>query len=226
MPEIHLRIFFIEDCILYNLPNIKWNVLDDGIVEQGPLGRHFKQISRRDEKRCDEVMPYLRNVGQVFSLEVHFMPFTVQFPLTLPVGQHPKDFGIVGMLMEPIIVLEVNWLEVIVSVDRLHTEVYHNPAHPDPFQHVGGEIGIELSYHTRGNRSRRLEKRPPSLIRNGFAKEIIGVVKPLLLDEKPILRDEAEFLDLTLIDKFLMIVIMSGLFTCPTSFLAQFQLFA
>ena len=133
MLEIHLRIFVIEDCILYNLPNIKWNVLDDGIVEQGPLSRHFTHISHWDETRCDEVIPYFRNVGQVFGLEVYCMPFTVQFPLTLPVSQHPKDFGIVWMLMEPIIGLGVNWLEVIVSVDRLRTEVYNNPAHPDPF---------------------------------------------------------------------------------------------
>ena len=109
MPEIHFFIFVIEDCILYNLPNIKWNVLDDGIVEQGLLGRHFTHISRRDETRCDEVMPYLRNVGQVFGLEVHDVPFTIQFPLTLPVGQHPKEFGIVRMLIEPIIALGVNW---------------------------------------------------------------------------------------------------------------------
>ena len=108
MPEIHLCIFVIEDGILYNLPDIKWNVLDDGIVEQGPLGRHFTHISHRDETRCDEVMPYLRNVGQVFGLEVHGVPFTVKWPLSLPVGQHPKDLGIVGMLMEPIIGLRVN----------------------------------------------------------------------------------------------------------------------
>ena len=33
MPEIHLCILIIEDCILYNLPDIKWDVLDDDIVE-------------------------------------------------------------------------------------------------------------------------------------------------------------------------------------------------
>ena len=54
----------------------------------------------------------------------------------------------------------------------------------------------------------------------------MGVVKPLLLDEGPILRDEAKFLGYALIDKFLMIVIMSWLFTCPVSFRAQFLLFA
>ena len=83
MPEIHLRIFVIEDYILYNLPDIKWNVQDDGIVDQGPLGRHFTHISGRDETRCDEVMAYLRNVGQVFSLELLSVPFTIKFPLTL-----------------------------------------------------------------------------------------------------------------------------------------------
>ena len=44
----------------------------------------------------------------MFGLEVHSVPFTVKFPLTLPVGQHPKDLGIVEMLMEPIIGLRVN----------------------------------------------------------------------------------------------------------------------
>ena len=209
MPEIHLRIFVIEDCILYNLPDIKWNVLDDGIIEQGPLGRHFTHISRRDETRCDEVMPNLRNVGQVFSLEVHGVPFTVEFPFTLPVSQHHKDLGIVGMLMELIIGLRVNRFHVIVSIDRLRIEVYQHSAHPGPFYYVGCEISVELSYHTCGSWSRRLAKCPPSLVRNIFAKEIIGVVKPLLLDEGPILRDEAEFLGRALIDKFLMIVIMS-----------------
>ena len=138
MLEIHRFIPVIEDCILYNLSDIKWDVLDDGIVEQGPLGHRFAHISRRDETQCDEVMPYLRNVGQVFGLEVHCVPFIIQFPLALFVGQHPKDLGIVGVLIEPIISLGGNWPKVIVSIDRLRTEVYQNLAHLDPFQHVGG----------------------------------------------------------------------------------------
>ena len=76
MLEIHFHIFVIEDGILYNPLDIKWNVLDDGIVEQGSLGFHFTYISRRDETRCDEVMPDLRNIGQVFGLEVHGVSFT------------------------------------------------------------------------------------------------------------------------------------------------------
>ena len=76
MPEIHLCILVIKDCILvikdyilYNLPNIKWNVLDNDIIEQGPLGRHFTHISRRNETRCDEVLSYLRNVGHNVGLK-------------------------------------------------------------------------------------------------------------------------------------------------------------
>ena len=131
-------IFVIEDYILYNLADIKWDVLDDGIVEQGPLGRHFSYIGRWDEMRCDEVMPYLRNVGQVFFLEVHCVPFTVQFPLSLPVGQHPKDFGIVKVFMELIIGFRVNRVKVIVSIDSFRTKVYQHLMHLDPFQYVGG----------------------------------------------------------------------------------------
>ena len=42
------------------------------------------------------MMPYLRNVGQVFGLEVHYVPFIVKFPFALPICQHPKNFGIIG----------------------------------------------------------------------------------------------------------------------------------
>ena len=59
-----------------------------------------------------------------------------------------------------------------------------------------------------------------------FCERNHRVVKPLLLDEGPILREEAEFLGHALINKFLMIVIMSWLFTCSVSFQAQFLLFA
>ena len=96
MPEIHLGILVIEDCILYYPPNIKGYVLDNGIVEQGSLGHYFTHVSRRNETQCDEVMPYLRNVGQMLGLEVHSVTFTVKFPLTMPIGQHPKDLGVVG----------------------------------------------------------------------------------------------------------------------------------
>ena len=38
------------------MANIKWDVLDDSIIKQGPLGRQFTHICRRDNTRCDEVM--------------------------------------------------------------------------------------------------------------------------------------------------------------------------
>ena len=138
MPEIHLSIFVIEDCILYNLANIKWDVLEDGIIEQGPLSLHFTYIGCRDETGCDELMSYLWNVGQVFGLEVHCVPFIVQFPFSLPIGQHPKNFGIVEGFVEPIVGFGVNRLKVIIFIDRFRIEVYQNPTHPDPFEYMGG----------------------------------------------------------------------------------------
>ena len=61
------------------------------------------------------------------------MPFVVQFLLALPVGQPPKDFGIVRVLIEPIIGFGVNRLKVIVSIDRLRNEVYQKPRALGPF---------------------------------------------------------------------------------------------
>ena len=49
MPEIYLSVLVIEDCIVYNLPNVNEYVLDNGIAEQGTLGRHFTHISHRNE---------------------------------------------------------------------------------------------------------------------------------------------------------------------------------
>ena len=33
VPQVHLRVPVMEDSILYNLPNIEWDILDDGEVE-------------------------------------------------------------------------------------------------------------------------------------------------------------------------------------------------
>ena len=84
------------------------------------------------------MMSYLGNVGLVFGLEVHCMPFIVQFPLALPIGQNLKNFGISGGFVEPIIGFRVNRLEVIVFIDRLRPKVYQHPTHFDPFQYIGG----------------------------------------------------------------------------------------
>ena len=58
MPQVYLSIPVMEDGILYNLPNIERNILNDCIIEQGTLGSHFTHVRRRNEMRHDEVMPY------------------------------------------------------------------------------------------------------------------------------------------------------------------------
>ena len=98
----------------------------------------------------------LGDVGQMFGLEVHRMPFTIKLPLTLPVGQYPNDFKVVELCMEPIKGLRGNWVKVIILVDRLRAEGYQHPAHPNLFQNMRGEIGVKLSYHTCGSGVRRL----------------------------------------------------------------------
>ena len=102
MPQVHFSVSVIEDGILYNLPNIEGNVLDDGIVEQGTLSSHLTHVRRRNETRRDEVMPDLRNIGQMFGLEVHGVPVAIKLPLTPSVGQDPDDLRVVWSLIEPI----------------------------------------------------------------------------------------------------------------------------
>ena len=114
----------MEDGILYNLPNIEGYVLDDGVVEQGMLGCHLTHVRRRDETRRDEVIPDLGNIGRMFGLEVHDVPFVIELPLTLPVSQDPEDLRVVGPLIEPIKRLMGDWVKIIELVDRLRVEVY------------------------------------------------------------------------------------------------------
>ena len=92
----------------------------------------------------------------MFGLEVHRMPFTIKLPVTLPVGQYPDDFCVIGLRMEPIKGLRGNWVKLVILVDRLRAEVYQHPAHSNLFQNMGGEIGVKFSYHTRGSGVRRL----------------------------------------------------------------------
>ena len=80
----------MEDGIVYNLPNIEWNVLNDGVVELGTLCSHLTHVRRRNEMRRDEVMPDFGDIGQMLGLEVHGVPFIVELPLTPPVGQDPE----------------------------------------------------------------------------------------------------------------------------------------
>ena len=98
--------------------------------------------------RRDEVMPYLGNIGQMFGLEVHDVPFTIKLPLTPPVGQDPEDLEVVWPLIEPIKRLRGDRVKIIEVVDRLRAEVYQHTTHPDLFEDIGGEVGVEFSYHT------------------------------------------------------------------------------
>ena len=102
MPQIHLSIPVMEDGVLYNLPNIKRNILNDGIVEHGTLGGHFTHVCHRKETRRDEVMLDLGDKGQMLGLEVDSMALAVEFPLTPAISQDPNDLGVVGVLVKPI----------------------------------------------------------------------------------------------------------------------------
>ena len=124
MPQVHLSVPVMEDGVLYNLPNIKRNILNDGIIEQGTLGSHFTHVRHRNETRRDEVMPDFGDIDQMFGLEVDGVPIIVELPLTPPVCQDPNDLGVIGPLVEPIKRLRGDMIKIIKVVDRLRTEVY------------------------------------------------------------------------------------------------------
>ena len=148
MPQIHLSLPVMEDSVLDNLPNIKRNILNDGIVEQGTLGGHFTHVLRRNETRRDEVMPDLRDIGQMLGLEVDGMALTIEFPLTPAISQDPNDLGVVGALVKPIKRLRGDMVKIIIVIDRICTEVDQHPPHLNFLNDVGGEIGVEFSHHT------------------------------------------------------------------------------
>ena len=61
MPEVHFGVPVIEDRVLYDLTDIKRDVLNDVIVEQCPGYCHLAYIRRRNETRGDEMVPHLRD---------------------------------------------------------------------------------------------------------------------------------------------------------------------
>ena len=77
MPEVHFGVPVIEDHVLYDLTDIKRDVLNGGIVEQCPFCCHLAYIHRLNETRGDEMVPHLRDICQGFSLEVHGLPLIV-----------------------------------------------------------------------------------------------------------------------------------------------------
>ena len=128
----------MEDGILYNLPNIERNILNDGIIEQGKLGSHFTHVRRRNEMRRDEVMPNFGDIGQMFGLEVDGMVLVVEFPLTPPVCQDSNDLGVIGSLVKSIKWLRGDMIKIIKVVDRLCIEVDQHTPHSNLLNDVGG----------------------------------------------------------------------------------------
>ena len=216
MPQIHLSIPIIEDGVLYNLPNIKRNILNDGIVEQGTLGGHFTLVCHLNETRRDEVMPDLGDIGQMLGLEVDGMALTVEFPLTPSISQDSNDLGVVGTLVKPIKRLRGDMIKIIIVIDRLRTEVDQHPSHSNFLNDVGGEIVIEFSHHTHRRWMRWLAKCPPSLGRNRLAEKIIRVVETLFLNERTVLTNGAEPIGDTLVNEPRDIVIWGRVLTGPT----------
>ena len=170
MPQIHLSVPVIEDGVLYNLLNIKRNILNDGIAEQGTLGSHFTHVRRRNEMRRDEVMPDLGDIGQMLGLEVEGMALTVEFPLTPAISQDPNNLGVVGALIKPIKRLRGDMVKIIIVIDRLCTEVDQHTPHSNLLDDVGGDIGVEFSHHTHRSWMRWLAICSPSLSCNSFVE--------------------------------------------------------
>ena len=92
----------------------------------------------------------------MLGLEVHGVPFIVERPLSPPVGQDPNDLGVIGPLVEPIKRLRGDRVKIIKLVDRLRAKFYQHTMNPDLFDDVGGEVGLEFSYHTHHSWTRWL----------------------------------------------------------------------
>ena len=222
MPQIHLSVPVMEDGVLDNLPNIKRDILNDGIVEQGTLGGHLTHFRRRNETRRDEVVPDLGDKGQMFGLEVDGMDLTVEFPLTPAISQNPNDFGVVGVLVKPIKRLQGDMIQTIIAIDRLRTKVDQYSPHSNFLDDVGCEIGVEFSHHTHRRWMRWLEKCPPSLSCDRLTEKIIRVVETLFFNERTVLANSAEPIGGTLVHELCDIVIWGRVLTSPTPLCRQF----
>ena len=211
----------MEDGILYNLPNIERNILNDGAVEQGTLGSHLTDVRRQNETRRDEVMPEFGDIGQILGLEVDGVSIIVEFPFTSPVCQDLNDHGVIGPLVEPIERLRGDRINIIKLVDRLHAVVYQHTTHPDLLDDVGGEVGVEFSHHNHRSWMRWLAKRPPSLSRDSLSKEVVEVVETLFFDKGLVLEDGSKPIGGTLVDKPRDVEIRGRVLTGPTPFSRQ-----
>ena len=208
----------IKDGILYNLPNIEWNILNDGIIEQATLGSHFTHVRRRNEARRDKVMQDFRDICQMLGLEVDGVALIVEFLLTPPVCQDPNDLGVIESLVKSIERLRGDMIKIIKVVDRLRIEVYQHTPHPDLLEDVGGEVSVEFLHHTHRSWMRWLAKCSPSLGRNSLAKEVVRVMETLFLNKISILTDGAEPIDGTFVNEPRDIKIRGWVLISSTSF--------
>ena len=200
--------------------------MNDGIVEQGTLSGHFTHVRRRNETRRDEVMPDLGDKGQMIGLEVDGMALTVEFPLSPPISKDSNDLGVVGALVKLIKRLRGDMIKIIIVIDRLRTEVDQYTPHSNLSDEVGGEIGVEFSYHTHRSWIRWLAKCPPSLGRNSFAEKVARVMKTLFLDKRSVLANGVELIGGTLVNEPRDIVIWGRVLTGLTPLGRQFLPFS
>ena len=49
------------------------------------------------------MVPNFGNVDPMFGLEVYGMPFTIEFPIPLAIGEQSKHLGVVGGLLKTIL---------------------------------------------------------------------------------------------------------------------------
>ena len=218
MPQIHLSVPVMEDGVLYNLPNIKRDILNDSIIEQGTLGSHFTHVRRRNETRRDEVMPDFGDIGQMLGLKVDGVALIIEFPLTSSVCQDSNDLGVIGSLVKSIKRLRGDVIKIIKMFDRLRTEVDQHTPHSNLLDDVGGEVGVEFSHHTHRSWMRWLAKCSPSLGRNSLAEKVVRVLETLFLNKRTVLADGAEPIGDTLINEPRDIEIRGWVLTGPTPF--------
>ena len=121
MPEVHFGILVVEDCILNDLPHIKRDVMNDSIVQQGAFCYQFAYVGSKSELGSDEVVPHFWNVGQMLDLEVYYMPFTIDFPFPLAIGEKSKHFEVVGVFLNSIICFNIHRFQLLKLIDRSRT---------------------------------------------------------------------------------------------------------
>ena len=62
VPEVHFGVPVIEDGVLYNMIDIKRDVLNNCEIEQCPFRHHLANVCRWNETRGDKMVPHLRYI--------------------------------------------------------------------------------------------------------------------------------------------------------------------